>query len=148
MMAADSGHFECMRLLVEDGRVDLDVKCNVRINCSGDCFECGFVSMYRAFFRITKHVSFLQHNHLLHAYFIVPAVLFVKCHAKKFPIVYSLLSVSWSRRIGFGAQINPTLQLGYTALILASIKGDADCVRMLLECGADKYAQDNVRNIV
>jgi ankyrin repeat protein len=36
-------------------------------------------------------------------------------------------------------------QNGYTALILAAMNGGADCVRLLLERGADKNAACRVR---
>jgi ankyrin repeat protein len=36
-------------------------------------------------------------------------------------------------------------QGGDTALMLASKMGHIDCVRVLLEAGADKDAEDNVR---
>jgi ankyrin repeat protein len=36
-------------------------------------------------------------------------------------------------------------QLGITALMLAAHKGLTDCVRLLLEHGADKDAKGNVR---
>ena len=36
-------------------------------------------------------------------------------------------------------------QSGYTALIEAASRGHADCVRMLVDAGADKDARDNVR---
>jgi ankyrin repeat protein len=42
-------------------------------------------------------------------------------------------------------------QLGYTVLILTAAHGHADCMRLLLEAGADKDARDAVccsRNIV
>ena len=35
-------------------------------------------------------------------------------------------------------------QDGLTALILAAKNGEADCVRLLLDCGADKDAKDKV----
>ncbi len=36
-------------------------------------------------------------------------------------------------------------QTGYTALIYAAIEGRAECVRLLLDAGADKEAADEVR---
>ena len=38
-------------------------------------------------------------------------------------------------------------QSGYTALFWAARRGHADCVRVLLEGGADKEAKDEVRFI-
>ncbi len=37
------------------------------------------------------------------------------------------------------------MQNGYTALIEAAHKGHADCVRLLIDAGADKDAKDEVR---
>ena len=37
------------------------------------------------------------------------------------------------------------IQSGKTALILAALAGKADCVRLLVECGANKNAKDSVR---
>jgi hypothetical protein len=36
-------------------------------------------------------------------------------------------------------------QNGWTALICAATNGHADCVRLLLDAGADKEAKDSVR---
>jgi hypothetical protein len=36
-------------------------------------------------------------------------------------------------------------QRGATALIFAAVTGHADCVRLLLDAGADKNAKDKVR---
>ena len=41
--------------------------------------------------------------------------------------------------------VDKCLQLGQTALMMAAQRGRIDCVRVLLEHGADKEAQDNVR---
>jgi ankyrin repeat protein len=35
-------------------------------------------------------------------------------------------------------------QLGRTALVIAAARGHADCVRMLIDAGADKDAKDRV----
>ncbi len=37
--------------------------------------------------------------------------------------------------------------LGSTALMTAAEKGHADCVRLLVDVGADKEAKDNVRDM-
>ncbi len=39
-------------------------------------------------------------------------------------------------------------QSGRTALIFAAQNGHAECVRLLLEVGADKDAVDNVRGVI
>ncbi len=41
--------------------------------------------------------------------------------------------------------VDKCLQLGQTALMMAAQKGLVDCVRVLLERGADKEALDHVR---
>ena len=38
-------------------------------------------------------------------------------------------------------------QRGWTALICAAMEGHADCARLLLDAGADKYARNKVRLI-
>ncbi len=39
-------------------------------------------------------------------------------------------------------------QYGHAALILASANGRADCVRLLIDAGADKEAKNNVRHLM
>ena len=39
-------------------------------------------------------------------------------------------------------------QDGWTALICAADQGRADCVRLLIDAGADKEAADNVRRLL
>jgi ankyrin repeat protein len=41
--------------------------------------------------------------------------------------------------------MNLRAQEGWTTLSLASLNGQTDCVRLLLESGADKDAKNNVR---
>ena len=45
----------------------------------------------------------------------------------------------------WAAHLGRRSQGGSTALICAAIKGRADCVRLLLDAGADKNAKDLVR---
>lgn len=54
---------------------------------------------------------------------------------------------SFDRRRSVAVHIFKT-QHGYSALIFAALKGDADSVRLLLEAGADKEATDDVRDFV
>ena len=39
----------------------------------------------------------------------------------------------------------PCVQLGWTALIAAAVMGHLDCVRLLIDAGADKEARNKVR---
>ncbi len=55
----------------------------------------------------------------------------------------SIVSFGWQRRRSL-QKIFCETQNGCTALILAVLKGRADCVRVLVEAGADKDATDNV----
>ncbi len=46
---------------------------------------------------------------------------------------------------GGGGTLEMHAQNGRTALFYAAIKGHAECVRLLLDAGADKEAKNNVR---
>jgi ankyrin repeat protein len=39
-------------------------------------------------------------------------------------------------------------QMGFTALMMAAEDGHIDCVRLLLDAGADKNAEENVRGTI
>ena len=48
---------------------------------------------------------------------------------------------------GRGIYICANTQFGLTPLIWAALKGHADCVRVLVEAGADMDGKDNVRSV-
>ncbi len=50
-----------------------------------------------------------------------------------------------SLRVGDIVAFDQGVQRGRTALIWAATEGKADCVRLLLDAGADKEATDEVR---
>ena len=46
---------------------------------------------------------------------------------------------------GWDSRMSNKTQDGDTALSLAAVQGRTECVRLLVECGADKEAKNNVR---
>lgn len=55
--------------------------------------------------------------------------------------------VRWSVMEQLAAHLRVKMQVGDTALICAAEKGHIDCLRMLLESGADKEARGGVRGV-
>jgi hypothetical protein len=52
---------------------------------------------------------------------------------------FEFMAATWLHATG------TCVQGGYTALVWAAIKGHVDCLRLLLDAGANANAKDNVR---
>ena len=62
-----------------------------------------------------------------------------------FSLIFFTLRFMFNLGTFFVCVGGPVLQNGFTALICASDRGQTDCVRLLLDAGADKEAKSNVR---
>ena len=121
-LAASEGHTECVRLLLDAG-ADTSARAEVRRADQPRCFASARMCWCLFQFMILSHVK-SDFNAFLFA-----------CDDGG-PFVLRRLFY-----FGNGAFIS---QLGYTALIKAAKNGHIECVRLLLDAGADKDAADQV----
>ena len=73
---------------------------------------------------------------------VLPTIVFVSNDYDSRQLLSMILCGAW---VLHGVGECNTWQLGWTALMHAASKGRADCVRLLIDAGADKEAKDNVR---
>lgn len=130
MSAAEYGHAECVRLLIDAG-ADKDAKDDVW------CF---------LFYFVCPHCTFREDDlkYLSHCYF--GSLFAVDLLSTQSFYFFSFFGNAVWRGTVDGCEFYS--QGGRTALIWASMSGRADCVQLLIDAGADKEATVNVRERV
>jgi hypothetical protein len=87
----------------------------------------------------------IRRSKLIHCSVVVPCPFFVSCFfcGTGYCLVFFVLCIGdgW-RCTDCGESVS---QYGYTALMYAAVRGHADCLRLLIDAGADKDTKSNVR---
>ncbi len=94
---------------------------------------CHLLSLLNIFFTIFQAMSFQVKTIFTHMRNVFLGI----CDHHAFVMVVAIF-------LGCGRS-NVNLQFGYTALIWAAQKGHTDCVRLLIDTGANKEAKESVR---